>query len=251
MGTKGSYTGGGGKAGKDLRDSISHWADSVASTGGSPSRPSLSPSALLPAVALFRSSGDGSEGGGGGLTGPRGGGGGARRTVVASARAASRAAAGAYGLRTGDARALQELGLDYDKLRASTDALQVIKDIVNAACGPLADGTIEDHEQRYVAAEIAGWVLDAQSAGAAPTPDEIVREAIALIIFEAACSETAARLKDDDRHAWVGLAAEEEMLATARVLAEDAKLSATGATESELSQAIEQGIESLRVIWGK
>jgi hypothetical protein len=171
--------------------------------------------------------------------------------VAASARAASRAAAAAWGLRTGNAEALRELGLDYHKLRASNDPLQVIKEIVNAACGPLANGTIEDHEQRYVAAEIAGWVLDAQAEGSGPTPEEIVRESIALIIFEAACTETAARLKEDDRPAWVGLAAEEEMTATARVLAGNAKLSASGATESELNQAIEQGIDSLRQIWGK
>jgi len=247
VGTKDSYTGGGGKAGKDLRDSVLQWADGVASSGGGPSRPSLAANALLPALGLFRASADGPGGGGG----PAGGGGGARRTVAASARAASRAAAAAWGLRTGNAEALRELGLDYDKLRASNDPLQVIKEIVNAACGPLADGTIEDHEQRYVAAEIAGWVLEAQAEGSGPTPEEIVRESIALIIFEAACSETAARLKEDDRPAWVGLAAEEEMMATARVLAGNAKLSASGATESELSQAIEQGIESLRQIWGK
>jgi hypothetical protein len=199
-------------------------------------------------VGLFRPSADGL--GGGGAAGS-GGAGGAYRNVAASARAASRAAAAAWGLRAGNPEALRELGLDYDKLRASNDPLHVIKEIVDAACGPLADGTIEDHEQRYVAAEIAGWVLEAQAEGSGPTPEEIVRESIALIIFEAACSETAARLKADDRPAWVGLAAEDEMMATARVLAGNAKLSASGATESELSQAIDQGIESLRQIWGK
>jgi hypothetical protein len=147
--------------------------------------------------------------------------------------------------------AVRALGLDYDKLRASKDPLQVIKEIVNAACGPLADGTIEDQERRYVAARIAGWVLETQAEGSGPSPEEIVRESIALIIFEAACSETAARLKEGDRPAWVGLAAEEEMMATARVLAGSAKLSASGATESELNQAIAQGAESLRQIWGK
>ncbi|MEV0733986.1 hypothetical protein [Polymorphospora sp. NPDC050346] len=170
--------------------------------------------------------------------------------MAASARAASRAAAAAYGLRTGNAQALADLGLDYDALRANQDPLQVTKAIVDAACGPLADGTIEDHEQRLVAAEIAGWILDAHSGGSVPTPDEIVRETIALIVFEAACTETAARLQQGDPSAAAMLAAEEEMRATARVLAGNAELSITGATEQELNTAIEKGIESLRVIWG-
>lgn len=247
MGTKGSYTGGGGKAGKDLRKGVSQWADNAASSGGGgPSRPTLSPSALLPAVGLFRATADGTGSSGG----SGGGSGGAQRTVAASARSASRAAAAAWALRTGNAETLRELGLDYDKLRNSPDALHVVSEIVQAACGPLADGTIEDQEQRYVAVRIATWILEEQAEGAPPTPEEIVRESIALIIFETACSETAARLKDDDRPAWVGVAAEEEMLATARVLAGNAKLSAGGATERELAQAIEQGIESLRQIWG-
>jgi hypothetical protein len=135
-------------------------------------------------------------------------------------------------------------------LRANPDLLQVTKAIVDAACGPVPDGTIEGDEQRWVASDIASWILSEQASGAMPTPDEIVRETIAMIVFEAACSETAARLQQDDQRASVAVAAEEEMRATARVLADNATLSVTGATESELRQAIEQGIESLRVIWG-
>ncbi|MEU5908424.1 hypothetical protein ABZ780_29120 [Micromonospora sp. NPDC047467] len=251
MGTKGSYTGGGGKAGKDLRDAVSKWADIAAAAGNNQPRPALPPAALRPALRLFRSGADGPGGGGRASgAGGGGGGGGAQRSVAASARAASRAAAAAYGLRTGDAQALADLGLDYNALRANQDPLQVTKAIVDAACGPLADGTIEDHEQRLVAAEIAGWILDAHSGGSPPTPDEIVRETIALIIFEAACTETAARLQQGDPSATAILAAEDEMRATARVLAGNAELSATGATEQELNTAIAKGIESLRVIWG-
>ena len=253
MGTKGSYTGGGGKAGKDLRDAVSRWADSAGAAGDQP-RPPLPPAALRGALGLFRNSADGPGGGGGGGgasgAGVGSGGGGAQRTVAASARAASRAAAAAYGLRTGDAQTLADLGLDYDALRANQDPLQVTKAIVDAACGPSTDGTIEDHEQRLVAAEIAGWILDAHSDGTVPTPDEIVRETIALIVFEAACTETAARLQQGAPSAAAMLAAEDEMRVTARVLAENADLSATGATEQELNTAIAKGIESLRVIWG-
>lgn len=248
MGTKGSYTGGGGKAGKDLRDAVEQWAGA-----GGGTRPPLTPAALAPALRLFRGTGDGpgGSGGAGGGGGAGAGGGGAQRTIAGSARTASRAAAAAYGLRTGDAQALRDLGLDYDALRANPDPLQVTKAIVDAACGPLQDGTIEDHEQRLVAADIAGWILEEQADGSTPTADEIVRETIALIVFEAACSETAARLQQGDPTAAAVLAAEDEMRATARVLADNAQLSVTGATESELRQAIEKGIESLRTIWGR
>lgn len=249
MGTKGSYTGGGGKAGKDLRDAVAQWAGSGA--GGNQPHPPLTPAALAPALRLFGGGGDGPGGGAGGAGGGGAGGGGAQRTIAGSARTASRAAAAAYGLRTGDAQAVRDLGLDYDALRANPDPLQVTKAIVDAACGPLQDGTIEDHEQRLVAADIASWILQEQADGAAPTADEIVRETIALIVFEAACSETAARLQQGDPTAAAVLAAEDEMRATARVLADNAPLSVTGATEGELRRAIEKGIESLRTIWGR
>jgi hypothetical protein len=257
VGTKGSYTGGGGKDGKDLRDAVAQWA----STGdaGHPRQP-LPVDALLPALRLFRSGSDRPSGGGGGIParpsirsgggGSEGGGGaGATRTVGASARTAGRAAAAAYGLRIGDANLLREFGLDYATLRNINDPLQVTKAIVDAACGPLANSTIEDHEQRLVAGEIATWILEAQVGGHGPTPDEIAREAIALIVFEAACSETVARLQQGDPSATASVEAEAEMLATARVLADNAKLSADGATEREFRRAIEKGIASLRLIF--
>jgi hypothetical protein len=253
VGTKGSYTGGGGKDGKDLRDAVAQWA----STGddGSPRQP-LPVNAMLPALRLFRGGSDRPSGGGRGIparpsirSGGGGGGGGATRTVAASARTAGRAAAAAYGLRIGDANLLRELGLDYATLRNINDPLQVTKAIVDVACGPLENGTIEDHEQRLVAADIATWILEAQVGGDGPTPDEIAREAIALIVFEAACSETVARLQQGDPSATASVEAEAEMLATARALADNAKLSADGATEREFRQSIENGIASLRLIF--
>lgn len=271
MGTKGSYTGGGGAAGKALRETIDDWLDSLPSAPQSqppeanPDQPEqqqpipqLRPEQLLPVVGLFRPSSGGRAdgpggGGGGGVAGGRtgsGGGGGAQRSAARSARTAGRAAAAAYALRTGNAGLLRDLGLDYDSLRANPDPIDVTRRIVEAACGPLADGTIEDDERRVVAAEVAQWVLEANADGAPPSPEEVARETIARILFEAMSTETAARLRNGDRPAWATPEAERQLRETAGVLALRASLSATGPTHEEFSRAIEQGLEAMRLIWG-
>lgn len=273
MGTKGSYTGGGGAAGGDLRDEVSSWLDSQqppstspperpnGPPGDVPERPHLRPEALLPAIGLFRpragSGGDGpggmgggGRGCGGGAGGGAGGSGGAQRSTARAASRAGRAAGAAYAYRTGDVAALEALGLDYERLRASDDPIDVARQIVSAVCGPLPDGTIEDDEERLAAAEIAQWVLEANQNGTPPDPAEIVREAIATIIFEAVTSETAAMIRAGGVTAGSTVEAERQMRDTARVLAQRAQLSTTGATPAEFERAIEQGIESLRAIWG-
>jgi hypothetical protein len=121
---------------------------------------------------------------------------------------------------------------------------------VDAACGPLSDGTIEDEERRYVAAEIAQWVLEENEAGAPPEPHEIVREAIARIIFEAATTESAAQLRNGSRPVWATREGERQIRDTADALAQRAELSPGGATPEQFERAIEQGIETLRNIWG-
>lgn len=270
MGTKGSYTGGGGVAGGDLREEITNWLDGLPPSPPSPppddreppeerpDRPPLPPESLLPTIGLFRprssGGGDGPGGMGGGRGRPAAGGGGGRgggaqRTTTRASSRAGRAAAAAYALRTGNAAVLAELGLDYDQLRASDDPIDVTRQIVSAVCGPLPDGTIEDDEERRAAAEIAQWVLEANDGGAPPDPSEIVREAIATIIFEAATTETAATLRNSDHAVEITLETERQMRNTARVLADRAELTATGPTPSELERAIEQGIETLRAIW--
>ncbi len=274
MGTKGSFTGGGGAAGRSLRDQVTNWLNSLpaAPTGqpdrpdqperpkneDRPERPPLPLKALLPTVGLFRprggggADGPGGMGGGGRLTGGRqdGRGGGAQRSTSRSAARAGSAAAAAYALRTGDAALLRELGLNYDQLRANDDPIEVTRQIVSAVCGPLPDGTIEDEEERRAAAEIAQWVLEANEGGDPPDPVEIVREAIATIIFEAATTETAAMLRAGGRSPAATLEAERQIRNTARVLAQRAELSATGPTPAEFERAIAKGIGALRNIWG-
>jgi hypothetical protein len=220
----------------------------------------MPPAFLLPTIGLFRPRpsgggdgpggiGGGGRGGAGAGGGGGGGGGGVQRSTARSSARAGRAAAAAYAYRTGDTAVLEELGLDYERLRASDDPIDVTRQIVSAVCGPLPDGTFEDEEERRVAAEVAQWVLEADEGGAPPDPTEIVREAIATIIFEAATTETAAALRDADRPVAMTLETERQMRNAARVLAQRAELSETGPLPAELERAIENGIETLRAIW--
>lgn len=263
MGTSKSYSGSGGKHGDAIRDGINDWLDALPQAPPAPGpdqappepqQPRLDPTAILNVVALLRprsSGGGGSDGpgggGGGGAAGGQGGGrrgGGPGRSVGASAGSAGRAAAAAYAFQAGDAATLERLGLSYDELSALGDQLEVTRRIVDAACGPRGESTIEDHEQRLVAAEVAEWVLSQEGSGYVPTPEEIVRRTIAFIVADAALTE-AGQIINEKSNAG---RAEAEIRDAAEALAERATLSVTGATEAEFTKAIEQGIETLRGI---
>jgi hypothetical protein len=92
----------------------------------------------------------------------------------------------------------------------------------------LPDGTIEEEEQRVVAAPIAQYVLEATADGAPPAPEDIVRETIAVIILEAVGNETAAMLHNGKRPEWATTEAERLMRETAQALALRARLSPDG-----------------------
>ncbi|GHJ39472.1 hypothetical protein [Streptomyces sp. TS71-3] len=255
MGTKGSYTGNGTPASKQLQHNITQWLDALTGSDPGTPAPQLSPDQLAPALGLFRTSGghaDGPGGGAGGATESGGGraGGGAQRTVVQSSRTAGRAAAAAYAYRTGNEQALQELGLDYAELQAvADDPIDWTRRIVEAACGPLADGTIEDEERRFVASEVAQWVLEAGTDSAPPTPEEVVRETLALTISEAILSEAASKMNDGSRPTWATADGERQIRETARALVERTPLTITGPSTTEITRAVEEGIEAMRSIW--
>ncbi|MFJ6252757.1 MULTISPECIES: hypothetical protein [unclassified Streptomyces] len=255
MGTKGSYTGNGTSASKQLQNNVAQWLDALTGTAPGAPSPQLSPDQLAPALALFRpSSGhaDGPGGGAGGVAQAGGGrtGGGAQRTITQSSRTAGRAAAAAYAYRTGNAQALQELGLNYAELQAAAaDPIDWTRRIVEAACGPLADGTIEDEERRFVASEVAQWVLETGTDSTPPSPEEVVRETLALTISEAILSEAASKMNDGSRPAWATADGERQLRETARALVDRAPLTITGPSTTEITRAIEQGIEAMRSIW--
>ena len=262
MGTSGSYSGAGGRAGQQLRREIERWLHGLP-TSAPPEAEPVDRSRYQPpvrvasrAIGLFRpriASGSGGGGGGGGGGGAQGGGrrtGGAQRSVVRAAGSAGRAAAAAYAYGTANRDVLSELGLDYDDLRALNDPLEVSCKIVEAACGPRSESTIDHEEQRWVAAMIAEWVFQEQQAATLPQPDEIARKAIAFIIFEAISSEAGELINGGGRPDWTIAWTDEELRDAAEVLSQRAQLSVEGVTNAEFAAAIENGIETLRTIYG-
>jgi len=258
MGTSGAYSGSGGKDGKAVRDAIGEYLDGLpgpdAPQGDNGDRQPLDPAVLQRVINLIRprssdgGGGDGPGGGGGGGTSGGGGsrsGGGPQRSAAASARTAGRAAAAAYAYRTGDAATLERLGLDYNELRGLGDEFEVLRRIVDMACAA-PDSTIEDHEQRLVAAEVGEWVLEQERDGNPPTPEEIVRQTIATIIAETLLVETGDLVNS---HEQVDVA-EGDIRDAAEVMAAQATLSVDGATEDEISRAVEAGLETIRDIVG-
>jgi len=280
MGTSGAYTGAGGKPGRDIAAGMAVWIDGL--TGGGdgnvgggnppdgpppaddlppPDRPpvELPPQLVQGLLSLLRprtASGGGADGPARGSGGRRtssrigagSGGTGLRRSAARAARTTGRAGSAAYAYATGDRAGLQAIGLDFDSLRRLDDPVEVARRLVEAACGPLSNGTIEDYEERYAAATVAEWVLTESDAGNPPTPEEIARYSIATVIAEVFATEMTQHLQAHPES--VAEVAESELAAAAQVLASKAELSVVSVTPEELSAAIEAGIETLRRIYG-
>ena len=279
MGTSGAYTGAGGRAGAEVSDGLSDWANTLPGSAGSGDGSDSAPSSDLTdtdetPVTEFppklvsglmrlltpRSTGGGSSdgpgtGGGGTLTGGRRttgasgrGRAGSSRSLQRLASVGGRAAAGAYAFAAGDAAELRSLDLDYGELRALDDPFEVARRIVDAVCGQQATGTLEESEERYVAATVAVWVLEQGEDGNLPDTEDVARFAIASVVTEVLSSELGEALRDhaDEAHR----VPEKELRDAAWVLAEKAELSTSGPTAGELTRAIEEGIQKLRAIYG-
>jgi hypothetical protein len=261
MGTSSSYSGSGGKPGKDLRTELDAWLGDVESqqpapTGQKPDLPELPISALTPALFIpavgrgSRGGGGGGTGGGGTAGGGAGGGGGGRasgRTIAGYASAAGRAAAAARALREADRETLEELGLDFDRLTALPNRFEMVRDIVEVICEAQTESSIDAEEQRAIAAQVANWVLDPDINAETPPSEDVAREAIALIATQVYLTEATAQVDQHsvtvDRAKFEGRVAE-----TAKSLASTAKLSKTGASAGDISKAIRRAISGLRKI---
>ncbi|MBF6513003.1 hypothetical protein IU421_01755 [Nocardia cyriacigeorgica] len=257
MGTSGSFGGSGGKDAKDLRDSIADWLDDDTSTdqaaAGQPGDPRKI-DLLRPMIRILANSRGGGGGGGVGSTGGSSGGGGVRsggvtRSVQRTSRVAGRAGSLASAYATGDRATLAAAGLNYDELAALGDPLEVGSRIAKTALDSQSDGTFESGEERVIVAELIAWIIDSP-AGDVPAPEDIARKSIELIIAECTLSEVSDALRSGDMSAAERRQAEQEIRDSAGVLATKATLSATGATEAEITKAIREGIDRLAQIYG-
>jgi len=261
MGTSGAFGGSGGKDAKDLRDNIAGWLTDVpgapagdADAEGNdgivvPGGPRVSvpvPNVdLRPAIRILNKRGGGSDGPGGGGSA---GGGGARRSIGTTSRAAGRAGALARAYTAGDRAYLERAGLNYDNLLAFGDMVSVGTQLVEAAFDTQADSTIEDDESRAIVASVVEWILESPE-GQTPSPDEIVRRSIELIIADVTLTEVGDRIRSEpsrDKRA----AAEQEIRDAAEIYASQVTLTNTGASEREIAAAIEGGIRELGQIFG-
>ncbi|WP_430868968.1 hypothetical protein [Demequina aurantiaca] len=279
MGTSGSFGGSGGKDAKDLRDNIAAWldgdgagftgadGDEATTTDGNADGTSTNPPGdpapgsptidLSPAVRLlFRSRGGSGDGpGGGGGDGPGGGGGGGRssggvrRSVGRISRAAGRAGSLALAYSSGNRAALQSAGLNYDELRALGDPVAIGIKIVEAAFEAQADSTLADAEERDIVADVVAWILE-RPADRAPSPEEVVRKTIETAIAEAALTEISSSLYEQGASFAQRQSVEQQIRDVAAEYAAQAALSATGATEQEMSTAIETGLKDIGTIFG-
>lgn len=265
MGTSSSYTGSGGKPGRDLRNELEAWLDEVeesppADGNAKPELPPLPVSALVPALFVpavgRRSSGGGggdgtvSGGGGGGASGRGTKGGGGRsstRTIRGYASAAGQAAAAARAFREGDRGALAELGLDFDRLSAMPNRFEMVRDIVDVVCAAQSESSIGAEEQREIAAHVADWVLDPTINADTPGVEDVAREAIALITAQVYLTEANAQV---DRHGSTVERSDFEarVIESATALAATAEISVQSSAAKDISKAIRKTISTLRKV---
>jgi len=259
MGTSGAWGGSGSVAAKSLRDAIAQQGNSDPAVGGTVggSSPSpIDPNELRDAIRLLdkrTSTSAGSHRARSGATGgqvrrPRGGGrsggGGAQRSSARTARSAGRAIAGAIAYRVGDRATLTRLGLDLDELARLGDPFEVIRRIVDMACGS-AESTIEDHERRLMAADVGEQLILNLDLNAAVPAQEIATFAVSAIVAELILSECADVLAKSD-----GGVTEQDVRDAASAIAHQGDFSPTGLTEADFTTAIESGLGTLRDILG-
>ncbi len=276
MGTSGAFGGSGGKDAKDLRDSIADWLidaspatpatpatadaggdEAAPGTPGQP-QPSIAPKVdLRPAIRIISGGGRGGDGPGGGGGGARGGGsgsggrssGGATRSSSRTARAAGRASALARAYAVGDRATLARAGLNYGDLQALGSIVAIGTRIVEAAFDSRADSTIADEESRETIAKVVEWILESP-ADQTPTPDEIVRRSIELMITDVTLTEVGDTIRAEPSRE-KRAETEQEIRYAAQVYASQVTLDATGPSEQEIAAAIQGGIEQLGRIFGE
>jgi hypothetical protein len=259
VGTSGAWGGSGSAAAKSLRNTVASQGDQSepANAPGTTVPPRIDPNDLRDAVRLLdgrtssTSSGPsgsrvaaGSARGASRAGGGHSGSGGARRSSTRTASTAGRAIAGAIAYRTGDRATLNRLGLDFDELSRLGDPFEVVRRIVDMACGS-AESTIADHERRLMAADVGErLVIDLDLNAGIPT-QEIAALAVSAIVSELILSECGDILLSSD-----GTVSEQDIRDAAAEIVNQSEFPVTGLTESDFAAAIESGLDRLRKILG-
>lgn len=171
-----------------------------------------------------------------------------QRSLGVTSRAVGRAGALARAYSVADRAALARAGLNYDELQALGDIVRVGTRIVEAAFDTRADSSLEDAENREIVADVVTWILE-QPADRQPSPDDIVRKSIELIIVDTVLTEVGDTLRKEPTHD-KRKRAEQEIRDSAEIYASQVSLTATGASEQEMTSAIEMGIRELSNIFG-
>lgn len=259
MGTSSAYIRAVGEPGKEIREGIEEWYDSLYRRQSEDGIEELddiktTPVPFLSKVARgffqFFQEDNFSDVATGGISRHRGSNkirAGWGRSVRRLSSVSGRTAMGAYAYIQGDIEALRSLGLEYEKLRALDDPVEVTRQIVDVACGREVSGTLEVAEERYVAASLAEWVLNQNENREQPDMDDIARKAISIIIYEVLSSELSATVRDKTEEFYESL--DRELCSCCDILAEQSELSVSDPTQKEFIMAIQLGIKKLQNIY--
>lgn len=212
-----------------------------------PTRPAVSPLDALVRRIATRLASDGAPGTrGGGGTGAGGGGRrGGGRTATRAARVGGRAIAGAYGLRSGIAAPLADLGLTLAELEGLSKGEQTRR-IVEAAMGP--EGAIDGNELRLANSEVVLWALTQEIE---PTALELANRWVVEYVWQAWITEAGRTLRDRTSDGHARLRVEQEMRAVL-----EARVAASGLPEdrplttADFQAAIRAALTSLARISG-
>lgn len=269
MGTSGAY--GGSPGMKRVRDLTQEWLDGGGGdSSGNPlvspvptplppnptdDRPAPSPIPVTPALVgiirslgrgLTNSSGRGGGGGaGGGSAGGGSSGGGGGRSRSRASTAGGRALGGVYGVRTGNAAAVGELGLDLGELAGLTRYQQAQR-ILDAAMGPRGD--VLDSEMREANAAVVLWALSEEIA---PAPVEMANRWVVEYVWQMWITESGPTMQQRSGEGFDRVRAEQEMRAALEATVSARELpSGRPLTSADFTSAIDGALSSLRRISG-
>lgn len=212
-----------------------------------------SPLTSAPLAALIgrlgrRLSSSGGAGGGSGVGAGGGSGGGTAtggrgRSTARASSVGGRAAAGVYGVRSGVAGALAELGLSLDELRGIPKHAQA-KRLLEAAMGP--SGGISESELRLANAELILWALNEESE---PAPIDLANRWVVEYVWQVWITEAGQTIRHHAGNGYDSHRVEQEMRAaleatvSAGSLPDDRPL-----TAHDFEQAIDSALKSLERI---